>query len=53
MKGKKVTYQQRKILEKAGLDPTEYLVQKIKSDRLQLIHRSTGEIKEVMTKEDK
>lgn len=51
MQGKKVTYQQRKILEKAGLDPKDYLVQKVKADRLQLVHRSTGEVKEVFTKE--
>ena len=50
MHGKKVTYQQRKLLEKAGLDPQEYLVQKIKKDTLQLIHKTTGEIKEIPNK---
>ena len=47
MQGKKPTYQQRKLLEKAGLDPRDYLIQKIKADTLQVIHRSTGEVKEI------
>lgn len=52
MQGKKPTYQQRKLLEKEGLDPMDYLVQKIKKDSIQLINRNTGEVKEISNKLD-
>ena len=39
MKGKKPTYEERKMIEKAGLDTYEWLVQKDTSSIIQLVHR--------------
>ena len=39
MKGKKPTYEERKLIERAGLDTYEWLVQKDTSSIIQLVHR--------------
>lgn len=43
MKGKKPTWQERKILEKAGYDIYEWLVQKNAPTFLQIVNRETKE----------
>lgn len=40
MKGKKPTYEERKLISKAGLDTYEWLVQKHTSTIIQLVNRN-------------
>ena len=40
MKGKKPTYEERKLIAKAGLDTYEWLVQKNTSTIIQLVNRN-------------
>lgn len=40
MKGKKPTYEERKLISKAGLDTYEWLVQKNTSTIIQLVNRN-------------
>jgi len=43
--GKKPTREQKKIIEKNGLNVENWLVGKIYSDRLELIHRHTDNVR--------
>ena len=43
MKGKKPTWQERKILQKAGYDTYTWLVQKNSPEFLQIINKDTKE----------
>ena len=43
MKGRKATYQERKILEKKGYDTHIWLIQKNSPDFIQIVNRDTKE----------
>ena len=45
--GRKPTYEERKFIEKAGLDTYKWLVQKNVLESMQLINRETGEIRTI------
>lgn len=47
IRGTKPTREERKIIENAGLDTYEWLVQKHTSKIMVLIHRTSGKIKEI------
>jgi len=47
IRGRKPTYEERKFIEKAGLNTYEWLVQKSMLCSMQLINRETGEIKTI------
>lgn len=51
MKGKKPTYEERKLIAKAGLDTYEWLVQKNTSTIIQLVNRSNEKEIAVFDKE--
>ncbi len=42
---KKATYNQRKILNKAGIDTRVWYIKKIEKDGVELVRPDTGEIK--------
>ena len=43
MKGRKATYQERKVLEKKGYDTHIWLIQKNSPDFIQIVNRDTKE----------
>lgn len=43
--GKRPTVAQMEIMQKAGLDPREWLVTKNLSDSISIVHRQTGQQK--------
>ncbi len=43
MKGKKPTYEERKIIAAEGLDTYKWLVQKSTSSFMQIVNKETGE----------
>lgn len=45
VRGRKPTYEERKIIEKAKYDTYSWLVTKNTSTFLELVHRETGEVK--------
>lgn len=45
--GTKPSYSERKALEQAGFDPRKWLVVKKLSHTLEVVHRETGEKREV------
>lgn len=47
IRGTKPTYEERKILSFYGLDTYSWLVQKNTSTDIQIIHKTTGEIKTI------
>lgn len=47
MKGKKPTNNQRKVIERNGLDPTRWYVQKDTPNRMQVVDTHSGETKEL------
>lgn len=47
--GKKPTREQRKIIDAAGLDTYEFLVQQHTSTKIRLISKDTGEVVEIPT----
>ena len=51
MKGKKPTYEERKLIERAGLDTYEWLVQKDTSSIIQLVNRDDDKSIAVFDKE--
>lgn len=51
MKGKKPTYEERKLIAKAGLDTYEWLVQKDTSSIIQLVNRNDDQEIAVFDKE--
>ena len=51
MKGKKPTYEERKLITKAGLDTYEWLVQKDTSTIIQLVNRNNDKEIAVFDKE--
>ena len=51
MKGKKPAYEERKLIERAGLDTYEWLVQKDTSSIIQLVHRYDNQQFAVFDKE--
>ena len=48
--GKKATHEQRKLIQRCGLDTREWLVAKDTSTEMVLVHRHTGTVKTI-TKE--
>ena len=48
MKGKKPTRQQKKILEKAGFNPYDWLVLKNPTDSLVIQHKEKGNIETII-----
>jgi hypothetical protein len=44
-KGKKPTYEQRKIMQRNGIDTYMWLVQSETPNELRIIHRETKEVK--------
>lgn len=47
MQGRKPTRTEWKVFEHSGLDSREWLVQKSTESYLQIIHRKTGEVKQI------
>ena len=47
MNGKKPTREERKVLEKHGLDTYVWLVQKNTKDWMQIINSETGEVRKI------
>ena len=47
MQGRKPTRTEWKVFEYSGLDSREWLVQKSTESYLQIIHRKTGEVKQI------
>ena len=50
IRGVKPTLNQAKIIQRNGLDHTQWLVKKVRSDRLECIHRETGQLKDAYYK---
>lgn len=51
--GKKLTVQQRKLIQKWNLDPAVWLVVKDKPDQMELVHRYSDKTTRIIHKEVK
>lgn len=47
VRGRKPTYEERKIIAKANYDTYTWLVTKNTSKMLEIVHRETGEVKTI------
>ena len=52
MHGKKPTYEQRKLIQRCGLDTREWLVAKDTSTHMVLIHRHLDHVERIIPKGD-
>ena len=48
--GKKATYEQRKLIQRCGLDPHEWLVSKDTPEKMVLVHRYLDAVVRIIPK---